>query len=287
MSAFIFLVIIGGSNAVAVRFSNQELPPFWGAATRFAVTAILFWIIVAARNIALPRGRALAGSLLYGILSVGASYAFLYWGLLTVQAGLAMVVLAFVPLMAFFFAILHGLERFRWQGLAGTFIAISGILIGIGGSLNASPADMLSLLAVVAGAACLAEGAVVFKLFPKTHPVATNALAVSVGALMLFVVSMVAGEEWNLPAEADTVLAFIYLVCIGSVLLFYLYLYVLSRWTASATTYSFLLFPIATVIIAAWLAGEVVTGAFIIGSLFVLAGVWLGAVRSSTPDPNA
>lgn len=104
---------------------------------------------------------------------------------------------------------------------------------------------------------------------------------------MLFVVSMVAGEEWNLPAEADTVLAFIYLVCIGSVLLFYLYLYVLSRWTASATTYSFLLFPIATVIIAAWLAGEVVTGAFIIGSLFVLAGVWLGAVRSSTPDPNA
>ena len=48
---------------------------------------------------------------------------------------------------------------------------------------------------------------------------------------------------------------FAYLVLIGSVVLFYLYLYVLARWTASATAYSFLLFPVVTVLIAAWLVG--------------------------------
>ena len=44
--AFALLVIVGGSNAVAVRFSNVELPPFWGAATRFGTVALIFWIIV-------------------------------------------------------------------------------------------------------------------------------------------------------------------------------------------------------------------------------------------------
>jgi drug/metabolite transporter (DMT)-like permease len=35
------------------------------------------------------------------------------------------------------------------------------------------------------------------------------------------------------------------------------------------------------VIIAAWLAGEEVTLAFMIGGALVLAGVWLGGIRSA------
>lgn len=279
--AFLLLVIIGGSNAVAVRFSNLELPPFWGAATRFGAAALIFWAIAFGRRIALPKGRALAGAFLLGLLSIGASYAFIYWGLLHVQAGLTMVVLAFVPLMTLFFALVHRLEKLRWRGLAGALIAIAGILLGVGGGLGTT-VPVPSLLALVAGAACIAEGAVVFKLFPKSHPVATNAVAVGTGAALLLGLSLVAGERWSLPATSNTWAAFIYLVLIGSVILFYLYLFVLGRWTASATSYSFLLFPVATVVIAGWLAGEVVTPSFLIGGAVVLAGVWLGAISGPT-----
>lgn len=279
--AFALLVLIGGSNAVAVRFSNLELPPFWGAAIRFSSAALIFWIIVFVRRLRLPAGRALAGVLLYGLLTVGASYAFLYWGLLRVQAGLSMVVLAFVPLMTLFFALSHGIETLRWRALVGALIAIAGILIGVGGGLGAE-VPIPSLLALIAGAACIAEGTVIFKLFPKSHPVVTNALAVTTGAVLLLGLSRLAGEEWKLPETTNTWAAFTYLVLIGSVVLFYLYLFVLARWTASATAYSFLLFPVATVVIAAWLAGEMVTPSFIIGGGFVLAGVWLGAIQGST-----
>jgi drug/metabolite transporter (DMT)-like permease len=275
--AFVLLVLVGGSNAVAVRFSNLELPPFWGAAIRFAAAALIFWIIVLVRRIALPKGRALIGALLYGLLAVGAAYAFLYWGLVRVQAGLTMVVLAFVPLMTLFLALAHGLETLRWRGLIGALISIAGILLAVGGELGTA-VPVASLLALVAAAACLAEGSVVFKLFPKSHPVATNALALTTGASLLFGISLVAGEEWNLPTGSNTWAAFSYLVLIGSVVLFYLYLYVLARWTASATAYSFLLFPVATVLIAAWLAGEVVTTSFVMGGALVLAGVGVGAI---------
>jgi drug/metabolite transporter (DMT)-like permease len=84
--AFVLMVVCAGGNAVAVRFSNSELPPFWGATMRFTAAALIFWIIVLVRRIALPKGRALIGVLLYGLLAVGASYAFLYWGLLRVPS---------------------------------------------------------------------------------------------------------------------------------------------------------------------------------------------------------
>ena len=275
--AFGLLVLFGGSNAVAVRFSNLELPPFWGATTRFYAAALVFWAILLARRIELPRGKAMVGTLLYGLLTVGAGYAFLYWGLLRTQANLSMVVLAFVPLMTFFLAVFHRLEAFRWRGLLGAIISTTGITLGVAGGLG-NGVHIPSLLALLAGAACSAYGTVLFKLYVKAHPVAVNAVGGTAGATLLMLVSFLAREEWSLPSAPSTWAAFVYLVLGGTVVVFYLYLFVLRRWTASATSYSFLLFPIATVFIAAWLLGETVSVPFLVGGALVLYGVWLGAI---------
>jgi drug/metabolite transporter (DMT)-like permease len=131
-------------------------------------------------------------------------------------------------------------------------------------------------LALVAGALCISEGAIIFKLIPKSDLVALNAIAVSAGSVLLLGLSVMAGEAWELPAAPGTWAALAYLILAGSVILFYLYLFVLARWDASATAYSFLLFPVATVIVAALLLGEAVGVPFIAGGALVLVGVWLG-----------
>jgi drug/metabolite transporter (DMT)-like permease len=59
--------------------------------------------------------------------------------------------------------------------------------------------------------------------------------------------------------------------------MFFFFVYVLSHWTASATSYIILLFPIVATIMGALLAGEMVTPLFIVGGLIVIAGVWVGA----------
>jgi O-acetylserine/cysteine efflux transporter len=220
--------------------------------------------------------------MLYGLLATGASFGFLYWALLRVQASLGIVVLALVPLITLFLAWAHGLETLSWRRVLGALIAIAGIVVVVGGVLGTT-VPVLSFLALVAGAFCIAEGSVVFKLYPQSHPVATNAVAFTTGASLLMGLSLAVGEDWILPATSITWAAFSYLVLIGSVLLFYLYLHVLARWTASATAYSFLLFPVATVPIAALLAGEVITAAFIFGGAVGLFGVWLGAISGSQP----
>lgn len=276
--AFMILVILGGGNVLAVRFSNFDLPPFWGAAARLTFTALIFWIILIARRMKLPSGRALSGTLIYGFIAFGASFALLYWGLLRIEAVYGVIVLALVPLLTIFFALLHGQEQFRWRALAGALLALVGMIISVGRGLG-STIPITSLLALIGGAACLAEAAVIFKLFPKTDPVATNAIGATVGAIFLLFLSLAAQETWQLPSSTQTWGVFAYLVIVGSVGVFYLYLYILSRWTASATSYAFLLAPIVTVILAALLTDEVVNSQFLVGSAIVLIGVWFGALR--------
>ena len=77
-------------------------------------------------------------------------------------------------------------------------------------------------------------------------------------------------------------MALLYLVLFGSVGTFVLGLYVLKRWTASATSYSLVLMPIVTILFASWIADEPITSALLVGGLFVLSGVYIGALA----DPD-
>ena len=74
LTAFVGAVVIGGSNFVAVRYSNRELDPLWGAALRFGLAAAVFALLCAGLRLALPRGRELGLSALYGLLGFGGAY---------------------------------------------------------------------------------------------------------------------------------------------------------------------------------------------------------------------
>ena len=82
LAVFVAVVLIGGTNFVAVRFSNRELPPFWGAGLRFAIAGLLLVGFARWRGIPLPLGSALPGVALLGVINIGLAYALAYWGLL-------------------------------------------------------------------------------------------------------------------------------------------------------------------------------------------------------------
>lgn len=277
--AFVFVVLLAGGNAVAVRFTVAELAPFWGAAIRFAGAALLFWIIALARRSPLPDRRSTRGLLLFGLLSFGASYAFIYWGIRSIPAGMTQVILALVPLLTILLAVVHGLEALRWPRLLGALIAVAGIALAFFEQPNRA-ISILPLFSIVLGAACIAEGIVVLKRVGPTDPVMTNAVGMTAGAIMLFAISLLFGEAWRLPTRVNTWLSTLYLVVAGSVGVFYLYVFVIRRWTASAASYQFVLFPFVTVTLGSWLAHETINAAFILGGALVLIGVWIGALSS-------
>src|SRR4051812_36891613 len=124
--AFLLAVVLGGIGPVMTRITLRELPPMWGGAVRFSAAALLLAAIVLARGIRPPRGRALAGTIMFGALGMGLSTILIYRGLVDAPAGVAQVMLALVPLETFLFAVALRLERFRAAGLVGAAIAVVG-----------------------------------------------------------------------------------------------------------------------------------------------------------------
>jgi len=278
--AFIVATIFAGNNAIAVRFSNAELPPFFGAAMRFALSALILLVVVYFQRLPLPAGRALIGVLVFGALQFGFSYAFIYWSLLKVPAGMFQVILALAPLLTFFFAILHRQESFQWRILIGGLLATSGIAVVFRSQLSAD-VPLPYLLAIICAAACSAEAIVLFKTFPKAHPITTNAIGMGMGAFVLLIGSWISHETPRVPVMPVTWLSVGYLILFGSIGVFVLSLYVLSHWTASATSYQLVFLPIATVLFASWFIGEQLTVSLFIGGVLVLIGVYVGALMPS------
>lgn len=288
LAAWLLAIVIGGGNAVGVRLTVLELDPFWGAASRFAAAGLIFAAAMLILRPPIGSRGSVVGAALYGVVSFAASYAFLYWGFQETPAGTGQVLIAIVPLATFVLAIVHGLERFRWRGLIGAVIALGGVAVVFADQISAN-VQLLSLLAVLAGAICIAEAAVIVKLTPRSHPVVTNAIGMLVGAALLGVLSLAVGERWVAPEQSRTWASVIFLVLGGSVVVFWLYVFVLRRWTASAVSYTFLLLPLVTIVYGAIFAGERITPGFVSGGGIILAGVWIGALaperRASPVEP--
>lgn len=242
--AFAILVLLGGGNGVAIRFSNRELAPFWGAALRFGIASLLLFGVLLIRRLEMPRGRALLGSLVFGALNFAASFGLVYWALVRVQAGRAQVILALVPLLTLLLAIAHRQERLHWSGVGGAILALLGVgTIFWSAAAHGGDAPAGSIAALLAAAVCIAEAAVLIKSFPRVHPATLNAVAMAVGAAILLLISAIAQERWSVPSRPETWVALGFLSVIGSVIVFSLYLFILGRWPASTSSYSFVLSP--------------------------------------------
>ena len=286
--AFLVLVVIAGGNAPAIRYvscGTCELDPFWGAAMRFLLASAIFAVVARVLRIEVPRGRAFVGAVLFGVLQFGAGFGLIYWGLVRVPAGLGQVLLACVPLLTFGLALAHRQERFRWGGIVGALWR-SGELRS-SSTAGSTPASRSRRCWQSWGErVCWAEALIVVRGFPPVQPAAMNTVAMAVGTAVLLALSWIFGEAYVLPESASTWGAQAYLVIAGSIGVFWLYVFVLRGWTASAASYQMVLIPLVTVAVSAWLHDERITPAFAAGSVLVLVGVYVGALRQPSPGPS-
>ena len=277
--AFAFVILFFGANWIGMRFSNRELPPLWGATLRFIAAALIVHGIVLARRIEYPRGRVLAGAIVFGTLAFGINFTLAYPGLVYVPAGMGSVFYATVPLSTLLMASALGLEPFRFRALAGALLALAGAAVVFRDQLSfAIPAAAMA--AVLLASLADAGAAIAIKRFPRGQPLAMNAVAMTVGAVFLFVASAIAGEPRVLPERSETWLALIWLVG-ATIAGFVLLVWLLGHWTASATAYVRVVSPLVTVLLATTIAGESLTLGFLAGAVLVIAGVYVGALSQT------
>jgi drug/metabolite transporter (DMT)-like permease len=286
LGAFAGVVVVGGANFVAVKETVGELDPLFGAASRFALASLVFFAILAVSRTQLPRGTALVGAAIYGALGFGAAYALMYIALVELSVGVASVLMAAVPVLTLALAALQRVEPLTARGLAGGALCLVGIAVLSAHSLGGD-VPLRYLVAALVAPVVVAESTIVVKRFPRTDPIATNAVGMLVGAALLTVASLAAGEAWTLPRAGATWAAAVWLVFAGSVGLFWLFLVVVKRWTASASTYAIPLMPVVAVALAAGLTGEAIELQEAVGGLLVIGAVYVGALSRGRSRPAA
>lgn len=281
-AAFLVGAALAGGNPIAIRYSNRELQPLWGAALRFMLAALLLFAVAAVLRLRLPRGRALAGAVLYGVLCFGTAFSLGYYALDHVHAGLAQTILAIVPLTTLLLAVVQREEAFRSEAVIGAALAIIGIGVLVHAPLaGALPA--VAFAALIGNALCVGQATVMVRRFPRVHPVTMNAIGMAVGAAMQIVAAVALGETIALPRREVTLLALVYMIVLGSVVVYILYIVVLSTWSASRAAYSFVVIPLVTVLLSVWLDSEPLTLAATFGGCLIIAGVYVGALHHDRP----
>lgn len=283
LTAFAGAVLIGGGNFLAVKLSNEELEPLYGATLRFAAAALLLFLLARIKGWPLPQGRDALGAAWYGFLGFGLSYALLYFALVELSPGLTSVIIAAAPLLTLALAVAHGQERFTRAKVTGGLLAVAGIGVL---SLRTVTGDLefVHFGAAVIAVVAIAESSVVVKGLRGTHPFTTNAVGMATGAVMLAVGSVAFGESWIVPGDTQTWFVLVWLVIAGSIGLFSLFLYVIARWTASASVYAVTLMPVVAVTLGVLFADEELTVELLLGGVLVLAAVYIGALSQGPPE---
>jgi drug/metabolite transporter (DMT)-like permease len=222
---------------------------------------------------------------LYGLLAYGGAFAFFFYALVELESGFGQILLSIVPLVTLLLAVTQRLERLRRSSVVGALFAVTGVVVMSGLTLE-GPLPIISILAAFGSAVCFAQAAITVKRFPPVHPIVINAVGMTVGAIFLALLTLIAGNDVKLPQQATTWWAVVYMAVIGSGVVFTLYVVVLRYWDASRANYGFVIVPIVTVLISAWLLDEKLTFGLLGGGALVLAGVYLGALRQEqSSDP--
>jgi len=277
--------MVWGSTFLFIRIGNDTLPPVWGATLRLGIASVVLTGIALAARAPWPRGAPFTAALRFGMVNFGVSLPLLYWGEQTVPSGLAAIMYATLPLSTALFARGFGLEPLLRGTLGAALLAMVGVSVLFSTQLSGHY-SRLALAAVFLGAATASLAGVLLKRSPGAHPLWTNVIANSVGAVMCALISTALGESHALPVGAAWI-PVLYLTIVGSIGAFVVFTWLLQRWSASRLSFIAVITPVVAVLLGVIIRGEHLSAANLSGAgvILVAAALGISSSRSRSPRP--
>jgi drug/metabolite transporter (DMT)-like permease len=282
--AFLACTAIWGSTFLAIRFGNDATPPLWAATLRLVLATLILTAVMVVTRQPVPRGAELRVVLVYGFLVFGINFVLLYYSETRISSGIAAVIYATLPLTTLGFARWLGIESFDLRKLAGGLLGLLGVLVIFLGEMTVQ-VPLRYLLMAFMGSVFAALGSGILKRGPHPPVIATNAIGSAVGAIVCWMISLLAGEDQAIPATWAAWIPIVYLTLAGSVVAFVAYTWLLHRWGATRSSFISILVPVLAVILGVTIRHEHFTRGALLGALLVLAGLGIalppGRVKES------
>jgi drug/metabolite transporter (DMT)-like permease len=268
-------VVVWSSAFIAIRYAGRHFGPGELALGRLVVGSIALGVLVLVRREPLPPRRALAGTVLCGVLWFGVYNVALNAAERHIDAGVAALLVNVGPI---FIAILAGLvlrEGFPRLLLLGCLVSFAGAaLIGLASSKHHNNAGWGAALCIIAALA-YAGGVVAEKpVLAYASPLAVTWLACTVGTICCLPYAPSLIHQLG-HAGADQSIWIIYLGVVPTAIGFLAWGYALAHTSAGRLgSLTYLVPPIA--LLLGWpILGEVPPLLAIPGGILCLAGVAL------------
>ena len=266
-----------GLHQVAIKVSIEGLSPLFAAGMRSVVAACLILIWCQYRGIRLfGRDGTLWAGVVAGLL-FALDFAAMYIGLDHTTASRGVIFLytmpIFVALGAHFLNAGERMTQGKWLGIGVAFLGLviafyDGLAVGAPGTLYG---DLLCLLAGL----FWAMTTIVIRKTGLQHISAEKLLFYQlwVSALVLLPMSLAAGEQGIILLTPIVIVTFLYQAVVIAFVVYLIWYWLLRLYPpAQLSTYT-LLTPLLGVLAGVLLLGEPLSATFVVGALFVVAGL--------------
>jgi drug/metabolite transporter (DMT)-like permease len=283
-AAILILYLAWGSTYLGIRIAVGSIPPFVMAAVRFAIAgAVLLGVVYVLRrgDVARPSLREWRDSFIVGAFLLGGGMGAVAWGEQTVPSGITALMVAMMPVWIAVFGRIFLRARLPMAATIGIATGLLGVAILVGPSLfvdrSLDPAGVVALiLSPISWAAGSLFAANRARL--PADPFVTTGMQMLAGSTVLAVAAILSGEATSVRLETITtnsIIAFVYLTIVGSLIAFTAYAWVLRRAPLPLiATYAFVN-PIVAVVLGWLVLQEAITPRQVLAGAVIVVGVAL------------
>lgn len=270
--------VLWGVNYPVTKWVLQSIPEGQFLTLRFGAAAIVFALLLKLQGDGGGKRMDLRALLTLGLLGVGVYNVLFTMGLHRTSASTAALIISTSPLITGIWCALTGRERLTGRRCAGTLLAFAGVLLVLasgGNGLSFDGGQFAGNVIIACAAFLFALYAVLARPLLALHsPVRVTSLVMIVGSVLLvpFGLWRTPPALWVRPS-APVVLAFAYIVLVGTVAAFILwYRGVRDIGPVGTVLYHFVT-PTVSMVVAPLLLGDATGTGKIGGAILVLAGL--------------
>ncbi len=289
--------LIWGTTYLAIRVSNETLPPLMAAGVRFMIAggALYLWSVrrgdVAGDRPTRENWKAAA---IVGVALVAGGNGLVVLAERTVPSGIMSLIIALVPLWMALADRLLLHHRVGGLTTLGLVLGFGGAALLIGGTAFDASAPLSGMLVGVVASLSWTSGSLYSRSAPlPSRPLVGAGMEMLVGGAVLVVAGMLRGEISLLRLDDfsfESLVALLYLITIGSWVGYTSYVWLLrNARTSLVSTYAYVN-PLVAVFLGWLILDEVITVRTIAAGAVVLLGVAIIISRGGptrTPEETA
>lgn len=270
------LATLWSSSFAFIKVAVETVPPLSVAAGRLTLAMVLIVAVALLRRVRFPSVPGLWPKFFaIGLFGNALPFTLISWGEVTIDSGLAAILMAVMPLATLVLAHLFTSdERMNPARILGVALGFGGVVVLIGPAALAGLGDeALRQSAVALGAVCYAIATVTARRLPRMPLLASSAGALIASVALSLPLTLLIDRPWTLAPSSESLGAVVVLGLFPTALAMLMYFALLRRTGATFIALNNYLIPSLGVIWGILFLGEALSARAVVALAVILAGI--------------